>query len=158
MTIDDTITALQRTYQLVRGGRLRPNYNIDQYMDYINDQFMNFSKEVTAEDLLFIEESALTLTVPIKGQFDERKVKEEVEKRLKTLNSKDPPQNFRIGNYRFIYNPANEYLKISHRYNNDQQLIDTVLLIIKKMIAGSIIYLEEAKKNIPEDNPRACGF
>lgn len=148
MTIDDTITALQKTYRLVGGEASRLNYDIDQYIDYTNDKFMDFSKEVTAEDLLSTGESALTLTVPIKDQFDARKVKEEVEKRLKTPNSNDPPKNFRIGNYRFIYNPANEDLKISHRYSNDQQFIDSVLLIIKKMIAGSITYLEEVKKNV----------
>ncbi len=154
MTIDDTISDLQKTYNFVKTGVHGQMDDFGVYIDNLNDKFIQYSSNPTC-DIFSIEGPILTLSAPIGSQFDPKKVKKEVEKRLGVEVSRYAAENFKVGNYEFKYDSGDGNLKVSHGCSGGLQYREQVILVMKRMIKQTIIYLEEVKKNILDNAPQA---
>lgn len=160
MTIDDTITALAKIYQLIDKGVPKTAASPDALVNHLNDLYSEFAESLDSKELFTYDDvgnPSITLTVNIDVEFDLKRVMENMQKRLQAIPQEQVEEIGRTGvvwsheRYDFMYDDDSGNLRISHKYSHKPRNTRSVLSIIKKMIAYAKDYLEQINRSIEED-------
>ena len=160
MKIDNTMTVLTKVTQTLTKGIPWTVKQPDALIDHINDLYRLICETLKWDALLAYDNvgyPSVTLTINIEEEFNIKQVAEGMRRKLKLPKPEktDKIENTGIAwsysRYDFLYDPAVECLKISHKYNYKRLDTQAVLNIVKTMIDHAMSYLEEIRASISQD-------
>jgi hypothetical protein len=157
MTIDDTIKALTKIYQLIDRGIPKTAASPDALVNHLNDLYSESGEDLSSKELFTYDDvgsPTITITIDTDVDFDPEKVMETMRTRFQVTPKKQVDEIGRTGvvwssgRYDFMYNDDSGHLRISHQYSHKRIDTQSVLSIIKRLISYAKDYLKEIKKSV----------